>query len=328
MDHNKANILTIGKRVIATERDALAHLADALGVAFVEATLLMSKIGLDQVGRIIVSGMGKSGYIAQKIAATLASTGTPAQFVHPAEAAHGDLGMITAHDVIIAISNSGETAELAALLDYARSHKIDLIAITSNPHSTLAKISKIALILPVMPEASEIGLAPTTSTTLSLALGDALCVALMEYRQFSPEQFKIFHPGGALGQQLNFVEDYMHTGDQMPLCPPDTMMKQAIMIMSSGRFGCVGITDETGKLQGIVTDGDLRRHIDTPDLLGQNIMTIMTKNPKTLAARVLAKDALHIMTEYEITAFFIVDDQKRPLGIVHIHDFQRAFNPK
>lgn len=318
-------IIQTGKRVIALEQSALGELEKSLGESFKAAVLRIAELqNPEKSGRLIVTGMGKSGHICHKIAATLASTGTPAHFVHPAEASHGDLGMVTQHDLILAMSNSGETSELAGILNYAREQNIDLIAITSKSDSTLARLAKIALILPSVAEASEIGLAPTTSTTLSLALGDALAVALLEYNGFSPEQFRVFHPGGKLGQQLSMVSDYMHSGDQIPLANQDMIMREAIIVMTKGRFGCVGVIDQNHSLIGIVTDGDLRRHVEDTNIMNKKISEVMSHHPKTLSPKILAKQALESMHENKITVFFVVDPHNIPIGIVHIHDFLRG----
>ncbi len=325
MNHQSQQaILSSGQQVLALEANALEALKNGLGEAFTQAVLRIATLQTKpQTGRLIVTGIGKSGHIGAKMAATFASTGTPAQFVHAAEAAHGDLGMITADDLILALSNSGETSELAPLLDYARQNKIDIIAITAKQDSTLAKLATIALILPCMPEAASIGLAPTTSTTMTLALGDALAVALMEYHQFSPEQFKRFHPGGKLGQHLRQVKEVMHKGDEIPLCDEALLMDEAIIRISSHRFGCIGVTDQNNQLMGIVTDGDLRRHMQDKGFLTKPIAQIMTHTPKTLTPNTLIDEALNLMNENKITVFFVVDDTNRPLGIVHIHDLRR-----
>ena len=316
-------ILNIAKNVLQQEMDAIRLLTEGLGDPFIKAVERLSLLSHQKTGRVVVSGMGKSGIIGMKIAASLASTGTPAQFVHPAEAAHGDLGMITKKDVILALSNSGETAELAALMAYARQQQIDIISITSNERSTLAQISSIALIIPNVPEAGEIGLAPTTSTTLCLALGDALTIALMQLVHFTPEDFKLFHPGGALGVQLVEIHEIMHRKDEIPLCRPDDLVKEAILVMTSHHFGCVGIVNDKQKLVGIITDGDLRRHIQDDKLMENKVSSIMTHHPKTLSANILASQALKKMNEMKITSLFVVDEIQRPIGIVHIHDLQK-----
>ncbi len=272
-------------------------------------------------GRLIITGMGKSGHIAKKLAATLASTGTPAFFVHPAEASHGDLGMIRTVDVVLALSWSGETAELANIISYTRRFKVPLIALTSRQGSTLSKQADIALCLPKVKEACPHGLAPTTSTTVQLCLGDALAVALLEGRGFTAVDFKTFHPGGSLGANLQYVRDIMHTGDALPLVAQSTLMSEVIVTMSQKGFGCVGVVDEENQLKGIVTDGDLRRHL-SDDLLSKPVSDIMTENPKTLSPDILVPAAIEILNSSAITAIFILDE-KKPVGILHMHDFLR-----
>jgi arabinose-5-phosphate isomerase len=273
-------------------------------------------------GRIIVSGMGKSGHVGQKIAATLSSTGSPAHFVHPAEASHGDLGMITAQDVILALSWSGETAELANLISYSRRFKVPLVAMTSRRESTLGRAADIVLTLPQVQEACPHGLAPTTSTLVQLALGDCLAIALLESRGFTAQDFKVFHPGGQLGAALKHVGDIMHKGDRLPIVGAHERMSIALVVMTEKSFGCLGIVDEAGKLAGILTDGDLRRHME-PGLLGRTVSEIMTLSPKTVTADMLASSALQIINSSEITALFVVEDGI-PIGIIHIHDLLRT----
>ena len=274
-------------------------------------------------GRIIVTGMGKSGHIARKIAATLASTGTPSFFVHPAEASHGDLGMVTNDDKIIAISNGGESRELSDILLYAKRYGIPLIAITKNPESTLGKAGDIVLKLPDDGEACPLGLAPTSSTTATLVLGDVLAIALMERKGFTKTDYKQRHPGGKLGAILQKVSDLMHKGDDMPIVNEDTPMQEALLVMTSKMLGCVGIIDNSGKLVGIITDGDLRRWL-TSDVLNKKVSEVMTKNPKVVSPDILAAEALNIMnnTGRGITQLFAVQDGK-PVGIIHIHDCLR-----
>jgi len=273
-------------------------------------------------GRVVVTGMGKSGHVGRKIAATFASTGTPAFFVHPGEASHGDLGMIARDDVILAISNSGEATELADIIAYTRRFQIPLIAVTSGADSTLSCNSDVALILPQAPEACPHGLAPTTSTTMTLALGDALAVALLEQKGFSASDFRQFHPGGKLGQRLCKVGALMHGQDELPLCPPAALMSDALVVITSHKFGCVGVHDEKGHLAGVITDGDLRRHMG-PDLLTTTVTKVMTPNPVTTSTDTLAAAALETMNRRGITALFVLEDQ-RPVGILHIHDLLRA----
>lgn len=322
-DHGVATAsqdLVAARRVLKLEGDALAALADALDDNFVETIDRLHEV----TGRIIVTGMGKSGHVARKIAATLASTGSPAQFVHPGEAAHGDLGMITAKDAVLALSYSGQTTELSHMVAYTRRYAIPLIAITGRRRSALCEAADIALILPRMPEACPMGLAPTTSTTMALALGDAIAIALLERRGFSAEDFQVFHPGGALGRQLLRVADIMHGAEELPICSPDCPMAEAILIMTAKRFGCVGVVDDSGTLTGIITDGDLRRHMNN-GLLGLHASDVMTGDPKTIRPQALAVEALRIMNmkDRPITSLFVVDGAQ-PLGIVHVHDCLRA----
>jgi arabinose-5-phosphate isomerase len=305
-------------RTLRTETAGLAQLADALagdlGVQFARAveTLVAAR------GRTIVTGMGKSGHIGRKLAATFASTGTPAFFVHPGEASHGDLGMITSDDAILALSWSGETAELRDMLQYARRFQVPLVAITSKSDSALGRAADVALVLPRATEACPHGLAPTTSTTMQLALGDALAVALLESRQFTPGDFKHFHPGGKLGAVLTFVRDAMHSGAAVPLISAQAEMSEALIVMSAKSFGCVGVVDESGALVGIVTDGDLRRHMG-PKLISMGVAQVMTAAPRSISPGDLAATALNELQGSEITALFVVEDRK-PVGLVHIHD--------
>ncbi len=295
-----------------------AALANGLSADFARAVTLM--LGCE--GRVVVTGMGKSGHAGQKIAATLSSTGTPAQFVHPAEASHGDLGMITARDIILALSWSGETGELANLIAYSRRFKVPLVGMTSKSGSTLGKAADIVLALPAVKEACPHGLAPTTSTLVQLALGDCLAIALLEGRGFTALDFKVFHPGGQLGANLKHVSDLMHTGNRLPVVPAGEPMSRALVVMTEKSFGCLGIVGEDGKLAGIVTDGDLRRHME-PGLLNRTAGEIMTRSPKTVTAVMLASSALQIINALQITALFVVDGGV-PVGIVHIHDLLRA----
>lgn len=276
----------------------------------------------DAKGRLIVTGLGKSGHIGRKIAATFASTGTPAFFVHAAEASHGDLGMITADDVILALSWSGEQPEMKNLITYAKRFRIPLIAMTAERESTLAKAADVALTLPKAREACPHNLAPTTSSLMLLALGDALAIALLEGRGFTSVDFSVLHPGGKLGALLKYTRDLMHSGDAVPLKPLGTRMSDALVEMSSKGFGCVGIVDARGQIVGIVTDGDLRRHM-RPDLMTATVDEVMTKNPKTIGRDLLASEALEILNSSKITAL-IVTDANKPVGIVHLHDLLRA----
>ena len=269
-------------------------------------------------GRIIVTGMGKSGHVGAKIAATLASTGTHAFFVHPAEASHGDLGMIKTRDVILALSWSGETAELRNIVFYSRRFRVPLIAITSRDDSTLARSADVALILPRVEEACPHGLAPTTSALIQLALGDALAIALLELRGFSASDFFKFHPGGSLGANLAHVRDVMHEGEMLPLAPLGTQMNEALLLMTQKGFGCLGVVDEEGDLTGIITDGDLRRQL-SGDIFTRRVEEVMTRNPKTIPSDALVASALEILNSRAIMALFVVDD-RRPVGLVHMHD--------
>lgn len=310
--------LAAARRVVERESRALARLAKALDRRFADATELLARTG----GRVVVSGMGKSGHVANKIAATLASTGAPALFVHPAEASHGDLGMITEADALLMLSNSGETPELADLVTYAARFRIPILAIVGQARSTLARAATVALVLPDEPEAGALGLAPTTSTTMMLALGDALAVALLERKGLTAEDFRLFHPGGKLGRRLIRVADIMHTGDAVPLVPADTAMSEALLEMTAKRFGCVGATDGAGALVGIVTDGDLRRHMDE-GLLRRAVQRVMTPGPATIHAGALGAEAVRAMNERKITSLFVIEGE-RPVGIVHVHDCLRA----
>ena len=293
-------------------------LRDGLGTPFAAAVELIRGAS----GRVIVSGMGKSGHVGTKIASTLASTGTPASFVHPAEASHGDMGMIGKGDVIVALSWSGETAELKNLIDYSRRYGIGLVAMTSAPESTLAKAADVALILPQAREACPHNLAPTTSSLMQLALGDALAIALLESRGFTAIDFGVFHPAGKLGAALKFARDLMHVGERIPVVPLGTRMSDAVVEMTGKGLGCVGILDAHGMLAGIITDGDLRRHM-RPDLLSVNVDEVMTRQPKTVRPDQLASEALEILNSSKITAL-IVAEGKRPVGILHLHDLLRA----
>jgi arabinose-5-phosphate isomerase len=309
-------------RTLDAERggiDALiAALRDGLGSQFAAAVELIR----GAQGRVIVTGMGKSGHVGNKIASTLASTGTPAMFVHPAEASHGDLGMIAKGDVILALSWSGETAELKNLTDYSRRFRIGLIAMTANADSTLGKTADVVLTLPQAREACPHNMAPTTSSLMQLALGDALAIALLESHGFTALDFGMLHPGGKLGALLKTVSDFMHTGEAVPLAPLGTAMSDAILQMSAKGFGCVGITDAQGKLVGIITDGDLRRHMRT-DLLDARVDDVMTQAPKTVRPDQLISETLDILNSMKVTALFAVDTG-RPVGVIHVHDLLRA----
>lgn len=308
-------------RTIATEAEGLDALAKALenGLAepFAEAVEIISHI----TGRLIVTGVGKSGHIGSKIAATMASTGTPAFFVHSAEANHGDLGMIDLDDAILALSWSGETAELKGIVAYARRFNIPLIAITAGVDSALGREATALLALPKAAEACPHGLAPTTSTMMQLVLGDALAIALLEARGFTPDQFRTFHPGGKLGASLVKVGEIMHEGEELPLVHAGTKMADAIPVISAKGFGCVAVVAEDGTLAGIITDGDLRRHIG-PNLLDQLVEDVMTANPKRVTPETLAGTALQLVNASSITSVFVVEDE-RPVGLVHLHDLLR-----
>ena len=311
-------LLATARRVVLREAEALGMLADSLNGNFAAAVRLI----LDSKGRVIVSGMGKSGHIARKIAATFASTGTPAQFVHPAEASHGDLGMVMKGDVALVLSNSGETPELADIVAHTRRFDIPLIGVASRPDSTLLRQADVALLLPAAPEACETGIVPTTSTTMTLALGDAIAIALMEHRQFTPEHFRVFHPGGKLGARLAKVRDLMHTDP--PTVPHDTPMGEALITMSGRGYGVVGVTDADGYLQGIITDGDLRRHLS--GLMDLTAGDVMTANPRTIGPDALAETAVRIMNDKKITCLFVTDPPQgtTAVGLLHIHDCLRA----
>jgi len=315
-----ARTLAAARRTIAVERAGLTALEAGLDGTFARAIDLLAGVA----GRVIVSGMGKSGHVARKIAATFASTGTPAQFVHPAEASHGDLGMITATDAVLALSNSGETAEMTDLVGYTRRFRIPLVAMTAKAASALGSTADLVLLLPAADEACPVGLAPTTSTTMQLALGDAIAVALMDRRGFTAEHFGTFHPRGRLGARLAKVADLMHA--DMPLARIGTRMADVLIGMTEKRFGCVGVVDAGGWLAGIVTDGDLRRHM-APDLLDRPVESVMTREPRTVGPGTLAAEALEMMNTRAITALFAceeADGGRRPVGIVHIHDLLRA----
>jgi arabinose-5-phosphate isomerase len=310
------------KRVFETAGEAIRDLSEALNGEFTRAVDIL----LAAKGRVVVSGMGKSGHIGRKIAATLASTGTPAQFVHPAEASHGDLGMLTRDDALLMLSWRGETAELSDLITYAKRFHIPLIGMASKAESTLLQASDVALVLPPVREACPMGMAPTTSTTVMLVLGDALAVALMERRGFSADEYRNFHPGGSLGRALVRVSDLMHTGDEVPLVTDTTSMDRVLIAIAEHRFGCVGVIDKKGALLGIITDGDLRRHMGR-DILDRKAADVMTKSPKVARPGDMAVQALTLMNEMKITQLFVLDPEaksKRPVGILHIHDCLRA----
>jgi arabinose-5-phosphate isomerase len=314
--------LAAARRVLECAGEAVRALGDSIDGDFSRAVDVI----LGVTGRVIVSGMGKSGLIARKVAATLASTGTPAHFVHPAEASHGDLGALVPGDALLMLSYRGETAELSDLITYAKRFHIPLIGMAANPESALMQAADVKLLLPQSREACPMGLAPTTSTTLMLVLGDALAVALMERRGFSADQYRELHPGGSLGRALIRVSDLMHSGDEIPLAAEADSMQQVLIVMAARRFGCVGITDKRGSLIGIVTDGDLSRHMSR-DLLDKSAGEVMTRNPKIAAPNQLAAEALAFMNDSKITRLFVIDPKDRarkPVGILHIHDCLRA----
>jgi len=309
--------IAAGRRVLAVEAAGLVQMADELGADFARAV----EIVFAAKGRVVCTGIGKSGHVARKIAATLASTGTPAMFVHAAEASHGDLGMVGGDDVILALSKSGEVRELSDIIAYSHRFAIPLLGMTANPDSALGKASTVVLKLADAPEATGELNAPTTSTTLQIALGDALAVALLERRGFTPKDFHVFHPGGKLGAMLRTVGDLMHKLAEAPLAPLDMPMPQAIEVMTARKLGVVGVVDAEGRLAGIVTDGDLRRNFD--GLAGKTVGDIMTKGPKAVTAETLAADAARIMNESRITVLFVVADG-RPVGVLHVHDVLSA----
>ncbi|MBB6180770.1 KpsF/GutQ family sugar-phosphate isomerase [Pseudorhizobium flavum] len=310
-------------RTISVERQGLEALEQALQNGLSDPFRQAVDLILGLKGRVIVSGVGKSGHIGAKLAASLASTGTPASFVHAAEASHGDLGMISRDDAVIAVSWSGETAELQSIVGYCRRFSIPLLALTAGEASTLAREASIVLLLPKAQEACPHGLAPTTSTLLQLALGDALAVALLEARGFTALDFRVFHPGGKLGAMLRHIGDIMHTGSRVPLVKKGTPVPTAVMALAEMRFGCVGITDEDGRLCGVVTDGDLARGLNL-NLGAMIVDDIMTRDPKTVKERTLATSAMALLNQHNISALIVVDDERHPIGIVHFHDLLRV----
>lgn len=312
------DFVSIAHEVLDNEIQALTEMKTSLGTAFAQAVSLLLSIK----GRIIVTGMGKSGHVGRKIAATLASTGQPAYFVHPAEASHGDLGMITELDAVIALSNSGETHELSNVLDYAKRYRIPLISMTRKEDSTLHRLSDVSLVIPDSPEACPMGLAPTTSTTMMMALGDALAIALLKSRGFSATDFKIYHPGGSLGSKLQRVRSRMHDGSALPLVTNTHPMSEVLLVISEKGFGCAGVCGESGDLIGVITDGDLRRHMGE-NLLHMTAEQVMTPAPTVIEGDLLMSEALSLMNFKRITSLFIVDNNK-PIGIIHIHDFLRS----
>ena len=323
-DTDRVDIIATGRRVLEIEGAALSRFASALDARFADAVELI--LGIE--GRVICSGMGKSGHVARKMAATLASTGTPAFFVHPAEASHGDLGMITRQDVAIVISNSGETREISDVIAHCKRFRIPMIGVASRSESTLLQAADVALKLPEEAEACSVGLAPTTSTTMTMALGDALAVSLMERREFTAERFRTFHPGGKLGSQLVTVGDLMSTGNALPLVADTAPMSEALLVMSEKGFGVAGTVDAAGALTGIITDGDLRRNME--GLLDRRAADVATRRPRTIGPDALAQEALAVMNakDSRVTVLFVLDPQAHhpapPLGILHVHDCLRA----
>ena len=315
----QAGAIGTGRRVLRLEARALLTLAESLDARFDKAVEMMDAT----VGRVVVTGIGKSGHIARKIAATLASTGTPALFVHPSEASHGDLGMIAAHDCVVALSNSGASPELADIVAYTRRYAIPLIAMSAQTVSPLGEQADLVLELPPEEEACPMGLAPTTSTTMMLALGDALAIALLQRRGFSSDDFGLLHPGGALGRRLVKVCDIMHGGENIPVIEPTATMGDTLLVMTAKRFGCAGVIDSEGRLLGIITDGDLRRHMST-ELMACRAGDVMTPRPHTIRSNALAAEALALMNRVKITSLFVIDARERPQGILHIHDCLRA----
>jgi len=316
--------LATATRVLETEASALSELSRFLDERFLQAIEMI----FAAEGRVIVTGMGKSGHVGRKIAATFASTGTPAFFVHPAEASHGDMGMIVRGDIVLALSNSGEAKELNDLIEYTRRSAIPLIGITSRPQSTLAQRADIALLLPDCPEACPNGLAPTTSTTLAMALGDALAITLLEKKGFTAKDFKVYHPGGNLGQQLMRVSEIMHQGGQLPIASENSPVTEAIGIITAKGFGCIGLVNGQGVLTGIITDGDIRRKLSA-DIMTRTARDIMSRSPKTVSPDALVAEAMAVMNDLKnefrrITALLVVDAAGKPVGLLHIHDCLRA----
>lgn len=310
--------ITVARRVLGLEIDALSKLSASLDESFVQAVDIILKAR----GRVVCAGVGKSGHVARKIAATMASTGTQAYFVHPTEASHGDLGMISPADVVLALSRSGETSELSDLIHYCRRFAIPLIGMTAKAGSALGVAADVRLVIPDVPEACLETSAPTTSTTLMIALGDALAVALLERRGFKAEDFKLFHPGGKLGSMLRTAADVMHAGKELPLVASGVALAEGIAVMSAKGFGVLGVTNRAEQLAGIVTDGDLRRYLAS-GRQAQSIDEVMTRTPRTVLPNALAADVLRVMNERKITQIFVVDDG-RPVGLVHLHDLLRA----
>lgn len=316
-----ADLLQTAHYVLDLESESLKLLSDSLDDSFVQAVNTINAAK----GRVVITGMGKSGHVGRKIAASLSSLGTTAYFVHPGEASHGDLGMIEPDDIVIALSNSGEAPELGDIIAFCRRFGIKIIGMTGKRDSTLGRQSDVVLCLPPIKEACPFGMAPTTSTTLMMALGDALAIALLKMHNFSKDEYKLRHPGGKLGKMMLTVADLMHTGDEMPLVKPDMNMADALVEMSDKGFGCLGVVDGDGKFCGVFTDGDLRRAM-APDLLTKTVGDVMTRTPKTTTTQTLAIDALRIMntTGKGITSLFVIGADNRPVGLLHMHDCLRA----
>lgn len=315
-------IISAARRAIEVETAGMTALLSALdGPLGAQVETAVNTI-MKASGRVIVSGMGKSGHVGRKIAATFASTGTPASFVHPAEASHGDLGMITTNDVVLLLSNSGESAELKDILNYCARFSVPMIAITANAESTMGRAADTVLQLPKAEEACPNGLAPTTSTLLQLALGDALAMALLEAKGFSADDFRNYHPGGKLGARIKHARDIMHRASEMPLVKLGTNVGEAISELAEKRFGCVGITNTLGVLVGIITDGDLRRNLKS-DMAAGLVDDIMTRNPTTISSHILAAEVIELINTKRITAVFVVDENNKPEGLIHIHDLLR-----
>ena len=319
---DRSEAIASATRTLQLEAEGLSALQAALANDLVDGFATAIEMLRVCRGRVIVTGMGKSGHVGLKVAATLSSTGTPAYFVHPSEASHGDLGMITRDDVILAFSWSGETVELGNIVSYSRRFAVPMVAVTSNPDSALGQAAEVVLAMPQAKEACPHGLAPTTSTMMQLALGDCLAIALLESKGFTAIDFKALHPGGQLGARLKFVSDLMHDGDRLPLANVDVVMSEAIVVMTEKALGCLGVVDGDGVLRGIITDGDLRRHMGD-GLLAMRVEDIMTPAPKTVAPDLLASAALEVINTSAITTLFVVANG-RPVGIIHVHDLLRA----
>ena len=320
---NSAQLLQRAAAVLRNESAGILSLIDRLDDNFVRAVELIQRCE----GKVVVTGVGKSGHICAKIAATLASTGTPSFFLHSGEALHGDLGMVMKGDVILAVSNSGETDELLKLLPHFKFHELKLIVITGNPESTLARAGEVVLNVRINEEACPLGLAPTTSTTAALAMGDALAVVLLEQKGFKPDDFAARHPGGILGRRLILrVEDIMYRDEQLPMVQEETLVRNALFEITSKRLGVTGVADSKGKLVGVITDGDLRRGLESRgQILELKAKDIMTRNPKTIPAESLAMEAMSVMERYSITALFVLQvSSKKPLGVIHLHDLVKA----